>query len=64
MEETKRKTHTSSAVKQRYNDKVYGKVSVALPKDLVARFKAKCITDGVSQAQIVKQAIEAYLSEA
>ena len=59
----KRKTHTSTAVKQRYNDKVYSLVSARLPKDLVARFKEKCKAEGVSQAQIVKKAIEAFLAE-
>lgn len=59
----KRKTHTSTAVKQRYNDKVYSLVSARLPKDLVARFKEKCKAEGVSQAQIVKKAIEEFLGE-
>ena len=59
----KRKTHTSSAVKQRYNNKVYSVVSAKLPKDLVARFKEKCKAEGISQAQVVKKAIEAFLAE-
>ena len=38
MEETpKRKTHTSTAVKRRYNEKTYDMVRASLPKDLVAR---------------------------
>lgn len=61
--EIKRKTHTSSEVKRRYNQKTYGAVSVQLPKDLVARFKEKCKAEGVSQAQIVKKAIEEFLGE-
>lgn len=63
METPKRKTHTSTAVKQRYNEKVYSVVSVKLPKDLVAQFKEKCKVEGVSQAQIVKKAIEEFLGE-
>ena len=60
-EEKKRKTTTSSAVKQRYNEKVYDVISVRIPKDLAARFKEKCQMMGDSQARIVKKAIEEYL---
>lgn len=56
MEEApKRKTHTSTAVKRRYNDKTYTMVRASLPKDLVARFKAKCEADGIPQAQVIKK---------
>lgn len=61
--EIKRKTHTSSEVKRRYNDKVYSTVKAQLPKDLVARFKEKCKAEGISQAQVVKKAIEEFLGE-
>ena len=63
MPEKKRKTHTSTEVKRRYNEKTYTRISVSVPKDMAAEFKAKCITEEVSQAQIIKQAIEAYLSK-
>lgn len=62
MEETKKKPRTSAAVKNRYNNKVYGSVVARLPKDLVEKFKAKCVAEGVSQAQIVKKAIEEFLN--
>lgn len=62
-EAPKRKTHTSSEVKRRYNDKVYSTVHAQLPKDLVARFKEKCKAEGISQAQVVKKAIEEFLGE-
>ncbi len=61
MEETKRKTHTSSAVKNKYNSKTYGQINVMLPKELVAEFKAECVARGVSQAQVIKEAIEQFL---
>lgn len=61
MEEQKRKTKTSSTVKNRYNKKVYSPIGVMLPKELVAQFKEKCKEVGVSQAQIVKKAIEDFL---
>ena len=54
---------TSSEVKERYNNKVYDKITVRLPKKLVAAFKAKCTEDNVSQAQIVKKAIEKFINE-
>lgn len=63
MAEVKRKTKTSSAVKQRYNEKVYDNISVRVPKELATAFKAKCAGEGISQAQIIKQAIEDFLSQ-
>ncbi len=57
----KRKTTTSTAVKARYNNKVYGTIAIRLPKELVADFKKKCEEDGISQAQVVRKAIEAFL---
>ena len=43
--------------------KVYDKITVRLPKELVAAFKAKCVEDNISQAQIIREAIEAYLNK-
>ena len=57
------KTTTSTAVKRRYNNKVYSQIKVELPKDLVATFKAKCVDVGVSQASVFKEAIEKFLAE-
>ena len=59
----KRKTKTSSAVKNRYNAKVYGTINIMVDKALVERFKEKCKADGVSQAQVLKKAMEEYLAE-
>ena len=59
----KRKTKTSSAVKNRYNAKVYGTIKIMVDKALVERFKEKCKADGVSQAQVLKKAMEEYLAE-
>ena len=63
MTETKRKTKTSTAVKQRYNEKVYDNISVRIPKELAAAFKEKCVAENVSQAQIIKKAIESFLAQ-
>ena len=63
MPEEKRKTRTSSEVKRRYNQKVYTPVTANIPKELAAAFKAKCAETGVSQASVVKAAIERFLAE-
>lgn len=59
----KRKTKTSSAVKNRYNNKVYGSVVARLPKELVEQFKQKCAQTGIPQAQVLKKAIEQFLQD-
>ena len=58
----KRKTTTSTAVKRRYNEKTYTPVSASLPKEMAAAFKAKCARLGIPQAQVIKQAVEAFLA--
>ena len=40
MEQQKRKTKTSSAVKNRYNSKVYDSIIVRVPKETAEAFKA------------------------
>ncbi|MBQ8057894.1 MAG: ribbon-helix-helix protein, CopG family [Ruminococcus sp.] len=57
----KRKTKTSTAVKSRYNQKVYDVISVRVPKDLSKAFREKCIKENVSQASVLKNAIETFL---
>lgn len=64
MEETKkRKTKTSSAVKQRYNEKVYDNIAARVPKELAAAFRAKCAAEGISQAQVIKKAMEDFIAQ-
>ena len=57
----KRKTKTSSAVKNRYNSRVYG--SIIVPKEMAEAFKEKCAATGTAQAQVIKKAIEEFLAE-
>lgn len=59
---THNKNTTSSKVKNRYNNKVYGRLTLALPKQLVQDFKDKCSRNGVSYASVLKDAIKEYLS--
>ena len=58
-----RKTKTSSAVKRKYNQKAYGAVVAYIPKDMAVAFKEKCAAEGISQAQIVRKAIEDFLEQ-
>lgn len=55
------KTTTSTEVKRRYNNKVYTKIQAELPKDLVADFRARCQEQGISQASVLRKAIEDFL---
>lgn len=57
----KRKTKTSSEVKNRYNKKVYDAIIIRVPKELAQAFKDKCASEGVAQATILKAAIAKYL---
>lgn len=59
----KRKTHTSTAVKSRYNKKAYDRITVSVPKEMAEAFKTKCTAEGIPQAQIIKKAIEEYISK-
>ena len=59
----KRKTKTSSEVKNRYNNRVYGSIIVRVPKEMAEAFKQKCVETGIPQAQVVKKAIEQFLEE-
>lgn len=63
MSEEKRKTKTSSTVKNRYNNRVYDSIIVRVPKEMAAEFKEKCKQAGIPQAQIIKNAIKAFLEE-
>lgn len=54
---------TSWQVKQRYNEKVYSRIGVQLERDLVEAFKTKCSERGISQASVIREAIERFLEE-
>lgn len=54
---------TSWQVKDRYNKKAYGSIYVLLPKDLVSEFKEKCKEEGISQAQVIREAIDRFLEK-
>lgn len=52
---------TSSAVKARYNAKVYDRIAFYAPKELSAAFRARCAELGVPQAQVLKAAVKAFV---
>ena len=54
---------TSTEVKNRYNEKAYTAITVRLPKDLAKEFKAKAEAAGISQRQIIIEAVEKFLRE-
>ena len=59
----KRKTTTSTEVKRRYNERVYTRISLQVPKELGASFKAKCEAEGTSMRAVLIEAIENFLGE-
>jgi predicted DNA-binding protein len=59
----RRKTLTSTEVKARYNKKVYDSIAIRVPKDMAKEFKKKCLAEGVSQAQVIKKAIEDFINK-
>lgn len=54
---------TSWQVKQKYNERVYARIGLQLDRDLVERFKKKCADLEISQASVLKEAIERFLQE-
>ncbi len=62
-EEKKRKTTTSTAVKNKYLKKTYDQIIVRIPKEEAAAFKNKCIEKGIPQSQIIKKAISDFINE-
>lgn len=63
MSTEKRKTKTSTEVKARYNKKTYDVISIRVPKETAEAFKKKCADNGIAQAQVIKSAIDKFLTE-
>ena len=57
-----KKSSTSTDVKRRYNEKVYAKITFSAPKYLVAEFKEVCYNNGISQAQVFKDAMQKIIN--
>jgi hypothetical protein len=56
-----RKTTTSTEVKRRYNERVYTRIYLSVPKETGDAFKAKCEQLGLSQRAVLIEAIEYFL---
>lgn len=59
-ESAKRKTHTSSEVKRRYNAKTYKRFSADIKFELADRVEAYLQREGISRAQFIANAIEIF----
>jgi len=57
--EVYRMSKTSSAVKNRYNAKVYDRIILAIPKGLKAEWQAKAEENGESLTRYIMNAVEA-----
>lgn len=55
--------NTSYEVQKRWEDKTYGRISTKLPIDMVDKFRAKCVAEGVSQNSVIWKGIEKFLEE-
>jgi len=58
-----RKTHTSTEVKRRYNERVYSQIGLQVPKDIAQKFKQKCIELDIPQRQVILDAILRFIGE-
>ena len=58
----KRKTHTSSAVKARYNKKTYTQISVSVHKEKAEAYKEKCAQLGITFSEPLHKAIDEILN--
>lgn len=58
MEEP-RKTHTSSAVKRRYNQKAYKSITIQVKPELAERIQAYKDREGISMPELLTRAMDA-----
>ena len=59
MPTTKRKTHTSSEVKRRYNDKHYKRFTADIKFELYDELAEYIKRNGISRAEFLQKALEA-----
>lgn len=63
MAEKKRKTHTSTAVKNRYNKKTYTRIPLDVKNDIAEKYKAKCREKNIPYVDPLKKAINDFLAD-
>lgn len=61
MDEQKRKTHTSTEVKRRYNEKTYEQLTLSLPIGLKKQWKDLAEAKGLSVTKFIIQLVEKEL---
>ena len=61
LEKPKRKTHTSTAVKQRYNAKAYDNINLVVKKGRKDELKAEAEKRGKSLNGFITECIESFL---
>ena len=57
--EAKRKTHTSTAVKRRYNQKAYKAITVQVKPELAERIQAYKEKESISMSELLARALDA-----
>lgn len=60
--EKKKKTHTSTEVKNRYNKKTYTRISLSVKNDIAEKYKAKCKEKNIPYVAPLHEAINNFLS--
>ena len=54
--------NSATRAKAKYNKENYSEIKLSVPKELKEKFKEKCFLNKVSQAKILKKAIEDYIN--
>lgn len=62
-EQKKRKTHTSSEVKNRYNAKAYKKFQTLVKPDLYEQIDGYMTQEGINKVQFLQRAIQVLMDE-
>lgn len=62
METTKRKTHTSTDVKRRYNEKTYEQLTLSLPIGLKQQWKDHAQAKNISVTKLLIELVEKELN--
>lgn len=62
-QEQKRKTHTSSEVKNRYKAKTYTRLVLEVKKEKAEAYKQKCKEKGIPYSEPLQNAIDNFLKK-
>lgn len=54
---------SATRAKTKYNDKMYDRFTLRLPKELASLFRAKCEQDGISHSQVFRDAAERFIEQ-